>query len=103
MQDLLPATYTVHIGDVPKRQLRVPRSAGLHGFGALREFHGGPVVFRADQEGVDLVLPQELAPVRSVSQLGLVHPAQGVQRGPRDVDASGRGRWRSRVIDDVAS
>ena len=103
LHDVLPATYTVHIGDVPKGQLRVPRAARLSSFGALRLFEGGPILFRTDQEGVDLVLTKKLAPVRSVSQLGLVDPVQAVQRGPGDVDASGRERERSRLEDDVVA
>ena len=74
LHDVLPATYTVHIGDVPKRQLRVPRAVRLNGFGALCLYKRGPILFRTDQEGVNLMLPKELAPVCAVSQLSLVDP-----------------------------
>lgn len=85
----LPATYTVHIGDVAKGQLRVPGAVRLHSFGGFCWLCGGPFLFRTHEERVDLVFAQKLAPVCAVSQLGLVDPVQTVQGRPGDVNASG--------------
>lgn len=88
---LIPvSTYAIHVDGAAKGNLRVPGAVGFLDFGRLQQADLPPVLLRADEEGVDVVLEQELVAVATVAGLRLVGALQAVQRGPRDVNAPGR-------------
>lgn len=83
-----PCTYTVHVDGVPERDLRVPRSICFQDSGGLGVVNLVPFLLGADEESVDVVSPQKLAPVTAMTGLCLVGALETVQSRPRDVDAS---------------
>lgn len=67
-----PCTYTVHVNDVPKRNLWVPGSICFLDFGRLLEVNFVSFLFRADEERVNVVFEQELVTVTAVAIFCLV-------------------------------
>lgn len=84
------STYAVHVDGAAEGNLRVPGAVGFLDFGRLQQADLLSVLLRADEEGVDVVLEQELVAVATVAGLRLVGALQTVQRGPGDVNAPGR-------------
>lgn len=69
---MYPCTYTVHVNDVSKGQLWVPRSICFLDFGGLSKVKFVPFLLRADEESVDVVFEQKLAPVTAMALFCLV-------------------------------
>lgn len=65
-------TYTVHVNGIPKRNLRDPGSISFLDFGGLGKVSFVPFLLRADEERVNVVFEQKLAPVTAVTVFCLV-------------------------------
>lgn len=76
------STYAVHVDGTAEGNLRAPGANGFLDFGRQQQIKLLPVLLRADEEGVDVVLEQELVSVATVASLRLVGALQTVQRGP---------------------
>lgn len=93
-----PLTYTVHVDGTAKGNLRIPGAVSFLDFGWQQQVDLLLVLLRADEEGVDVVLEQELVPVTTVASLRLVGALQTVQRGPGDVNAPGDHRETTAML-----
>lgn len=69
---LYPCTYTVHVSDISKGNLRVPGSISFLDFGGVSVVSFALFFLRANEESVDIVFTQKLISVTAVSVLCLV-------------------------------
>lgn len=79
---LYPCTYAIHVNDAPKGHLWVPASIRFQDFGGLSVVSFVPFLLRADEESVDVVFEQKLAPVTAMAIFCLVGAFKTVQSRP---------------------
>lgn len=66
------STYTVHVNNTPKGNIWVPGAICFLDFWRLQEGNFFSFLWRADEEGVDVVFEQKLVSVTTVAILCLV-------------------------------